>query len=146
MRFLCKHLDEELMFVDLDDVSVDAECVIEMKGKGRADLAQYIIQTYQEDWVVHTLCLRAYPDCICLLVVLQIRVLHHFVGVSAVNTDFDKSTPGVYQIVWYGGVRARNSPQMNDIETRNQEDDIAPCDAQYPITRFACDSNEVCAP
>ena len=39
------------MFVDLDDVPVDAKCVIEMKGKSKADLAQYIMQTYQEDWV-----------------------------------------------------------------------------------------------
>ena len=51
---------------------------------------------------------------------VQVSVFHSFLGLGVQAGQTAQPEPGVFKVVWEGGVRYRNSPNYTDIADQEQ--------------------------
>jgi len=110
LQLMVKHLEECYRDTPVEAVSMSDKTIVALTGKSNDHIADYIELAYEEDWV---------------------RVFHQFLGLGALWTGFTKLEPGVFEVIWPGGIRLRQSP--NPMDVRNK---IAEFGQRYQITRF----------
>ena len=70
----------------------------------------------------------------------QVSVFHSFLGLGVQAELSAKPIPGVFKVVWEGGVRYRNSPNYTDIADQEQ---LALPGTEFEIAEFerGCEAN-----
>jgi len=109
LQLMVKHLDAQWSRTPVDQVPMSDPTIVHLTGKSKEEIASYIEMAYDEDWT---------------------RVFHQFLGLGATNT-FAKMVPGVFKVVWPGGIRLRHSPNQTDCLT-----DIVQFSSQLLVSRF----------
>ena len=71
----------------------------------------------------------------------QIKVFHAFLGLGEKKTGFPASTPGMYEVIWEGGVRYRTAPKYQSIAEKEL---LALPETQYEIEDFVTGEDGVC--
>jgi len=113
LQLLVKHLYPNFINIPAANIKLDDPKIVALNGKTKAELVAHLEKTCDETWVT---------------------VFHQFLGcVEGDPPDFPECTPGVYSVVWEGGVRYRNSPNYQDIADYEQ---LALPETEFEISHF----------
>ena len=107
---MVKHLDVRYWNTPVEAVSMNDKTIVALTGKSKDHVADYIELAYEEDWV---------------------RVFHQFLGLGDLKTGFTKLEPGVFEVIWPGGIRLRQSPNPMDVQN-----EVAEFGKRYLVTHF----------
>lgn len=110
LQLMVKHLDAQWSRTPVDQVPMSDPTILHLTGKSKEEITSYIEMAYDEDWT---------------------RVFHQFLGLGATNTGAPKMAPGLFKVVWPGGIRLRRSPNQTDCLT-----DIVEYSSQLLVFRF----------
>jgi hypothetical protein len=140
LQILVKHLDPAFINVPTNQIQIQDPKIKALIGKESEALGQYLSITYEENWVrapthavqlVETCLRREIESCFVQIKVFH-SFLHTFLGLAP-KTAFPPSKPGVYEVVWEGGVRYRTKPNYQSIA---DEEDLALPQTQFEVREF----------
>jgi len=118
LRILVKHLYPNFINTPADKIDLSHPKIQALDGKSKAELISHLDLTCDETWV---------------------SVFHQFLGCAKdTKVDYGECQPGVYKVVWEGGVRYRRSPSYQDIADDEQ---LALPETEFEIVHFEQGTN-----
>jgi len=112
LRKLVKHLYPEFINVSEADISEKHPRIKPLANKTTEQMVTVLYETCDSTWV---------------------SVFHSFLGLGVQAELSAKPIPGVFKVVWEGGVRYRNSPNYTDIADQEQ---LALPGTEFEIAEF----------